>query len=398
MPVYYAAVEGDPLSSGKGSRVFATRRSGTVEGPDGKSRAIVFIGDPAYCCACESEGTVSYGVSLSPGRRMEDFTAPGSGRNQAVGGDIVLCKCETPPRIIPINGQSWMIEDSGEGARVSAAPSRAATTAASVSAAVTAEATTAAPVTNSASAVPPVPASRAQIDPGECAYLDGSQSRIDAPARFYDQRHAVTLSPGKPATATFPGLGKNLPATEYDALIEGHNIPIYVSKQAPPDGTALFNEKHVAAALATLPNEHLAHLDKVTINPVTNPDDANWQQLYHDPTFYSAATANIHDGVTVYPWKKWTAIPQRYVDSTVTHETAHQISEALWQRDPSMEVTWQKAIASDSRAPSEYARQNPTEDFAETANMYRSSRGTPCEAEGRKRYPARYRYFDAIMK
>ncbi|WP_299706128.1 hypothetical protein [Caballeronia sp.] len=39
-----------------------------------------------------------------------------------------------------------------------------------------------------------------------------------------------------------------------------------------------------------------------------------------------------------------------------------------------------------------------TEDFAESANMYWSSKGTACEAEGRKRYRARYEYFDRIAK
>ncbi|WP_157381486.1 hypothetical protein [Burkholderia ubonensis] len=35
---------------------------------------------------------------------------------------------------------------------------------------------------------------------------------------------------------------------------------------------------------------------------------------------------------------------------------------------------------------------------AESANMYWSSKGTPCEQERRKRYPARYEHFDKIAK
>ncbi|WP_367889726.1 PAAR domain-containing protein [Burkholderia sp. S171] len=34
----------------------------------------------------------------------------------------------------------------------------------------------------------------------------------------------------------------------------------------------------------------------------------------------------------------------------------------------------------------------------ESGNMYWSSKGTPCEAEGRKRYPARFAYFDSVSK
>ncbi|MDB5832552.1 MAG: Rhs element Vgr family protein [Caballeronia sp.] len=72
-------------------------------------------------------------------------------------------------------------------------------------------------------------------------------------------------------------------------------------------------------------------------------------------------------------------------------------SEALWS-DPANKQDWRDAIASDGQAPSEYARNNMTEDFAESANMYWSSKGTACEAEGRKRYRARYEYFDRIAK
>jgi len=47
------------------------------------------------------------------------------GRRQALGGDLVLCKCERHPRIIPIHGQRWIIDDGDGEARASAA--RAAT-------------------------------------------------------------------------------------------------------------------------------------------------------------------------------------------------------------------------------------------------------------------------------
>jgi hypothetical protein len=93
-----------------------------------------------------------------------------------------------------------------------------------------------------------------------------------------------------------------------------------------------------------------------------------------------------------------TAIPQRYIDSTMLHETGHQVSEVLWKKDPAMQRSYEDAIASDVQAPSVYARSNTNEDFAESANMYWSSKGTPCEAEGRRRYPARYRYFDSISR
>ncbi|TKC80208.1 hypothetical protein FAZ69_29610 [Trinickia terrae] len=110
--IYYAAVEDDPLTSGKGSRVFAYKQAGTIEGDDGKYRRMAFIGDEAYCSACNSTGAIAYGAGVNDRQRMVDLV--NGGRRQAVGGDIVLCKCADPPRIIAVYGRKWMIHDRGE--------------------------------------------------------------------------------------------------------------------------------------------------------------------------------------------------------------------------------------------------------------------------------------------
>lgn len=110
MTVSYAAVDGDPLTSGKGGYVHATFCPSTIEDQSGKPRRIAFIGDTAWCSACKSEGAISYGVSVRKGGRMLM-----SGREQAVGGDLVLCKCPTPPRIIATYGKArWQIVDTSE--------------------------------------------------------------------------------------------------------------------------------------------------------------------------------------------------------------------------------------------------------------------------------------------
>lgn len=106
---YYAAVEGDPLTSGEGSRVYAKEDVGTIEDESGRPHHMVFIGDSAYCSKCGSSGVVTYGAGVSDMLRMID--AVHGGRRQAVGGDIVLCKCATHPRIIAVYGRSWMIHD-----------------------------------------------------------------------------------------------------------------------------------------------------------------------------------------------------------------------------------------------------------------------------------------------
>ncbi|MBN3728669.1 PAAR domain-containing protein [Burkholderia sp. Ac-20379] len=244
--------------------------------------------------------------------------------------------------------------------------------------------------------LPDLAPTRGANTPDECAYLDGTRSRIDAPSHFYATLHDVELSEGMAATIKVPRIG-TIPVTAYDASIAGRHIDVYISEQRPPEGTSVFSIEQIAHALGTLPAAHLENLTKIMVSPRGNPDDAYWQANYGIPDFYSAASASIEEGVTTYPWKAWPNIPQRYVDSTMTHETGHQIGQALWS-DPAKKVEWERAVASDPQAPSEYAKHNLFEDFAESANLYRSSKGSPCEAEGRKRYPARYRYFDAFMK
>jgi hypothetical protein len=110
MAVYFAAVEGDPLDSGEGSYIYGTRKTiGTIEDKSGTLRNMVFIGDEGYCAKCGSAGPITYGAGVSERRRMVDLV--NGGRLQAVGGDIVLCKCSAPPRIIAIYGQRFTIED-----------------------------------------------------------------------------------------------------------------------------------------------------------------------------------------------------------------------------------------------------------------------------------------------
>jgi hypothetical protein len=165
------------------------------------------------------------------------------------------------------------------------------------------------------------------------------------------------------------------------------------------DGSPMVRETQLAKALEKLPLRNLENIGQITTNAGPNPEDAIWQRDYGQPDFSSAATASLKQGVAFYPWSAWKGrgeIPQRYIDSTMFHETGHQVSETLW-KDPVMKQRFEEAIAGDGQAPSQYAQRNANEDFAESGNMYWSSKGTPCEAEGRKRYPARFNYFDSIV-
>jgi len=109
--VYYAAVEGDPLTSGEGSCVYSTKRVGTIADASGRPRRIAFIGDDAYCPKCKSTGSITYGVNIRKGGRMLDLV--NGGRDQAVGGDIVLCKCPQHPRVVAHYARSCEYIDSG---------------------------------------------------------------------------------------------------------------------------------------------------------------------------------------------------------------------------------------------------------------------------------------------
>jgi len=112
MGTWYAAVEDDPLTSGPGGRVYATGKVGTVKGDDGRHRRMAFLGDRAYCAACGSVGLIACGTTgLREQRCLLDRTS--GGRRQAVGDDIVLCKCPTPPRIIARYGRKWKITEQG---------------------------------------------------------------------------------------------------------------------------------------------------------------------------------------------------------------------------------------------------------------------------------------------
>lgn len=122
--IYYAAVEGDPLTSGEGSRVYAKENVGTIADDTGRPRCMAFIGDSAYCPKCKSTGFITGGAGLGDRGRMVDLV--NGGRLQAVGGDIVLCKCTDRPRIIAVYGRNWMIHDWGEekAASVAKAPAQ----------------------------------------------------------------------------------------------------------------------------------------------------------------------------------------------------------------------------------------------------------------------------------
>lgn len=112
MVIFYTAVMGDPLDTRGNSQIIEGAQDNTIEGPDGRSRPVALIGHRAWCDACKSVGLIVEAPGSPYHNRMVDFVAGGA--REALGGDLVMCKCKSPARIIAVYGRSSMIlPDSG---------------------------------------------------------------------------------------------------------------------------------------------------------------------------------------------------------------------------------------------------------------------------------------------
>lgn len=249
-----------------------------------------------------------------------------------------------------------------------------------------------------ATSLRPAPQSRAAIQEGfpkGCDYLDHNQGSVLASSYdFNSKRKPFTLSDGTPIEQKFPGASV-MAATRYDMKLGEKSVPIIVANALPSKGVTP-SAQQIAKSISALSEKRMQEIDRVLVSATSNPDDAYWQKLYNRPTFFSAASASKSDGITFFPWLNWTGdVLQGPVDSAVIHEAAHIYSDVLWEK-PLMKKEWEAAIAADPFPPSRYASYNANEDFAETSVMYHLSKGGPCEATARQRYPARYQYLDDL--
>ncbi|QCP53705.1 PAAR domain-containing protein [Trinickia violacea] len=111
MSIFFAAVEDDPLDSG--GRVIEGGSCGTVKGEDGRHRKLTFLGQQAWCSKCNTAGVIVAAAGSPDKKRLYDRQR---GRRQALGGDLVLCKCERHPRIIPVYGRKFKVTDDNDNA------------------------------------------------------------------------------------------------------------------------------------------------------------------------------------------------------------------------------------------------------------------------------------------
>lgn len=69
----------------------------------GDAHQVALIGKTAFCQACKSTGT----IAKAGGPTRLNFMG-----ETAADGDIVLCRCPTPPKIVAvISGESWCDDD-----------------------------------------------------------------------------------------------------------------------------------------------------------------------------------------------------------------------------------------------------------------------------------------------
>jgi|SRR5579863_339648 len=77
----------------------------------GNSNQAALIGGQAYCDACKSVGT----IAKAGGPRRLCFMG-----EVALDGDVVLCKCSTPMRIVALlAGEKWYEDGAGSGSAAS---------------------------------------------------------------------------------------------------------------------------------------------------------------------------------------------------------------------------------------------------------------------------------------
>lgn len=116
MSIYYAVVEGDPLTSGGNSRITDGNPHCTIQDPDGHHRKQAYPGHEAWCADCQSAGIIVAGAGISESLRGRDYT--NGGAQEAVDGDIVICKCDMHPRVMAFYARSVMYIDEGQASPV----------------------------------------------------------------------------------------------------------------------------------------------------------------------------------------------------------------------------------------------------------------------------------------
>jgi len=188
--------------------------------------------------------------------------------------------------------------------------------------------------------------------------------------------------------------GKTVDAEEWVAHYDDHvNVKI-IAPKAPTHGYHNHTVRQVADAAAHMPKSARKVIQEVLLNPVTNPDDAHWAAVYHQPNFHSYMTAGADGIVTIYPEKSGHKLSDKDSQrSAMVHETGHTWSFKHWGTDTTKGgwVHWKKAMHDDKTSVSGYATSAIAEDVAETIRVYVSTKHTPRHEEYEKIVPHRFK-------
>lgn len=230
----------------------------------------------------------------------------------------------------------------------------------------------------------------------DCPMLSGGyyHTTDQVKQRIYDARRLPRSPLAGPAlgTYTFPGSSGPMMAWYYHVTIDGKTFRIIV----PAGGSrpSQVTPEQVADALAALGAEERAKTDTVVISPDEDPQNKQRQEGSHNPRHRSAATAS--DGLVTFYAPAGGS--QTLIDDYMQHEAAHNIDNELLWKDPANREAWERAIEADGRPVPAYGETDAVEDFAESVKMYNLTKGTPCEAKGRARFPARYAELDRLFR
>lgn len=219
---------------------------------------------------------------------------------------------------------------------------------------------------------------------------------------YWEARNAAGSRVAAAATVSTPKsignygfAGAHAPAVEYTVSVNGHDVTVVMPANASASKRSI---DQVVSALALLPPDVAGKIDRVVANPVRNPHDAFWEQKKGMKGFTSAMTAGTGGTVTIYPAE---SSDPRAMATTMMHEAGHVASG---QRFGPLNLStwgwgsWQKAMAEDKHAISDYATTAKEEDFAETYRMYVATRNTPQHEEYRRIYPSRFALIDQVIQ
>jgi hypothetical protein len=201
-------------------------------------------------------------------------------------------------------------------------------------------------------------------------------------AKTFDGKTAAYKITGPDEVKDYAYTSKKADAQKYEVEVGKKKVPVYRPKT--PDATvgAFHTVDEVAIGLATLPEVEFGAVTKVNIEPDVNPKDAEWAIEYNTANFRSYMTAGVAGVVTIYPTKS--KMTQSYLQGTMIHETGHSLSLKKWGQDAKKDAGWQPwrdAMKKDGILPSGYAKNSPSEDFAEALQLLEQVHGKPQEAE-----------------